>query len=88
MRNVFIYSTILALSLGGAWFRWTKAPDPATGEEVIIFQGAADDIDQIVWTSDEEAALYQLNRIHTVNTSGLSIQTIDHKPIPTALNQS
>ncbi|MGC6507924.1 MAG: DUF4340 domain-containing protein [Myxococcota bacterium] len=62
MRNVFIYSTILALSLGGAWFRWTKAPDPATGEEVIIFQGAADDIDQIVWTSDEESSTLSIKQ--------------------------
>ena len=54
--------------LGGAWFQGQSLI--RTGEEVIIFQGAADDIDQIVWTSDEEKRILSPNRIHTVNTLG------------------
>ena len=57
MRSVLIYSTILALSLGGAWFRWTKTPDPTTGEEVIILQGASDDIEKLVWESEDETSI-------------------------------
>ena len=60
MRSVLIYSGILAISLGGAWFRWTKAPDPTTGEEVIVLQGAADDIEKIIWESGEEKSILSM----------------------------
>ena len=62
MRSVLIYSTIFALSLGGAWFRWTKTPDPTTGEEVIVLQGASDDIEKLVWESEDETSILNCSR--------------------------
>lgn len=78
MRSVLIYSTILALSLGGAWFRWTKLPDPTTGEEVIVLQGSADDIEKVVWESDEEKSVLSIQ--NDAHGSYIWVEHTDNRP--------
>lgn len=78
MRNVLIYAGILGLSLGGAWFRWTKAPDTTTGSEVIILQGSADDIERIVWESSEEKSVLTIKE--DAHSSYIWVEYTDNRP--------
>lgn len=60
MRTVIIYSVILSTSLAGAWYRWTAEPDPTSGTEVVVLQGAGDDIEVIHWETEEEKSILTL----------------------------
>ena len=56
MRQVIIYATLLAALLVGAWFRWTAAPDAATGTQVVLVPGQADQLDTVHWKTDDAEA--------------------------------
>jgi len=56
MRQVIIYATLLIALLLGAWARWTADPTPDADGKVVLLAGDADQIDSIVWKSDDDSA--------------------------------
>ena len=51
MKSTIVYGGILALSLGGAWMRWTKDPNRLAEGEIAVLLGDADKVEQISWKS-------------------------------------
>jgi hypothetical protein len=56
MKSVVVYGVLLALSLGGAWAKWTAEPDKDLGTKVMLLDGKVDDIEKIVWTGEKDKA--------------------------------
>lgn len=78
MRSVLFYSAVLALSLAGAWFRWTKTPDSTTGSEVIVLQGTADNIEQIIWETEDEKSILTMKE--DAHGSYIWVEYTDNRP--------
>lgn len=58
--SVYTYGAVLALSLGAAWYQWTKPPSITKGEEVVILYGEESTIEGISWDSEKETAVLEL----------------------------
>jgi hypothetical protein len=53
MRSVYISGSILLVSMGLAWLRWTAEPDKIGDNEVLVMQGKSDDIENISYVSTD-----------------------------------
>jgi len=58
--SVYTYGAVLALSLGAAWYQWSKPPSITKGEEVVILYGEETTIEGISWDSEKEKAVLEL----------------------------
>lgn len=59
--SVYTYGAVLALSLGAAWYQWSKPPSITKGEEVVILYGEeTTTIEGISWESEKDKAVLEL----------------------------
>lgn len=58
-RSVVVYGLLLLVSLGLAWWRWTREPEPDLEGKVVLLAGDADKIEKIVWDSDKDRAVIE-----------------------------
>ena len=59
IRSVAIYGGLLAITLGVAWQRWTAEPEPDLEGKIVLLQGDAEDIEKIVWKTDDSESLIE-----------------------------
>ena len=52
--SVYTYGAVLLLSLGGAWYQWSKPPSLTKGEEVVVLYGEENTIEGISWESEKD----------------------------------
>jgi hypothetical protein len=58
--SVYTYGAVLLLSLGGAWYQWSKPPSLTKGEEVVVLYGEENTIEGISWESEKDKAVLEL----------------------------
>ena len=59
--SVYTYGAVLALSLGAAWYQWSKPPSITKGEEVVILYGEkTTTIEGISWESEKDKVVLEL----------------------------
>lgn len=59
MRSLYLSASILLLSLGGAWMRFTAEPDKIGDNEVLVMANQVDRITNIFWTSEAQDVLIE-----------------------------
>lgn len=74
MRQVIIYGALLALSLGGAWARWTMEPTGEGEDKVVLLAGEVEQLDSIEWKGEGGQAL--LTRKTDDHGAYLWVQTV------------
>ena len=57
--SIYTYGAVLALSLGAAWYQWSKPPSVVEGDEVVILYGEEKTLEEIIWESDKDKAVIE-----------------------------
>ena len=57
--SIYTYGSVLALSLGAAWYQWSKPPSVTEGDEVVILYGEEKSLEEIIWESDKDKAVIE-----------------------------
>ena len=58
-RSAVVYGGLLALFSLLAWIQWTADPSPDVGEQIVLLQGQPEDVERIVWTTQESEAVLE-----------------------------
>ena len=60
--SVYTYGAVLVLSLGAAWYQWTKPAETTSGAEVVLLYGEKTTIEGISWDSEKDSVRIELKK--------------------------
>jgi len=60
--SVYTYGAVLILSLGAAWYQWTKPAEIASGAEVVLLYGEQNTIEQMSWDSEKDSVMVEIKK--------------------------
>ena len=60
--SVYTYGAILVLSLGAAWYQWTKPAETISGAEVVLLYGEETTIEGISWDSEKDSVTIEMKK--------------------------